>query len=103
MAAIARKNVKLQAPEDMLKHVPEAQVMNIMMYKALKKMEYFRTRCKEMEEKYGVDYLQFKDKLTDSEAELLLTEWEEMVLWEEYFNSFKEWENKYKALNRFLK
>ncbi|MCK4763496.1 MAG: hypothetical protein KAW12_14955 [Candidatus Aminicenantes bacterium] len=72
-----------------------------MLHKALNKMDYFRTRCVEMEEKYGLDFKGFKDKIINGEEDIF-AEWDELALWQEFFNSFEEWKQKYEELNRFL-
>lgn len=78
-----------------------SEVTNMLLYKALNKMEYFRTRCVEMEEKHGLDYSNFMNRI-DSGEDGKFDDWDELMLWEEYFNSFKEWKSKYEELNRFL-
>lgn len=104
MADNARKNldIKFPPPMNISGRISGSEVTNLMLYKALNKMEYFRTRCVEMEEKHGFDFTRFKERI-DSGEEGKFDNWDELVLWEEYFNSFKEWKSKYEELNRFLK
>lgn len=94
------ENVKVKLPGSS-RGISDFDVTNMLIYKALNKMEYFRTRCLEMEEKHGLDFRRFKDRIDRGED--LSEEWDELVLWEEYFNSFEEWKSKYEEINRCLK
>ena len=102
MAENALKDIKIGFSNDVGGNFSDADITNILMYKALNKMEYFRIRCIEMEEKFGLNFHQFKHKIDNGEGDIF-EEWDEMVLWEEYLNSFEEWKRKYEELNRFLK
>jgi hypothetical protein len=100
MADNMQKNVKIKFPTSR-SGISDFEITNMLLHKALNKMEFFRTRCLEMEEKHGLDFRRFKEQIDRGEG--ILEEWDELALWEEYFNSFEEWKNKYEEINRFLK
>lgn len=102
MADSAQKKLKIKLPGDVGRRVFDSEFTNMLVYKALNKMEYFRTRCIEMEEKHGLDFHRFKERIDNGEPGKF-DDWDELVLWEEYFDSFKEWKSKYEELNSFLK
>jgi hypothetical protein len=102
MANSGLKSVRVKISGDLPTRVANPEVTNMLLYKTLNKMEYFRSRCVEMEEKHGLDFSRFKDRI-DSGEEGKFDDWDELMLWEEYFNSFREWKSKYEELNCFLK
>ncbi|MCK5058101.1 MAG: hypothetical protein KAT34_15725 [Candidatus Aminicenantes bacterium] len=101
MADSLQENVKIKFPKSSSPGISNFEVTNILIYKALNKMEYFRIRCLEMEEKHGLDFRRFKERIDRGEG--IFEEWDELALWEEYFSSFEEWKSKYEEINRFLK
>ncbi len=81
--------------------VPNPVIANLLLNQTLHRMEYFRTRCLEMEEKYGSNLSGLREKIENGENEM--TEgWDELVRWEDYSHSFEEWKHKYEALNNYL-
>ena len=63
--------------------------------KALSKAEFYGARCKEFEEKYGMDFASFKKKVEESKNEVL-SEWDDLLLWEGYEIAFILWKNEAK-------
>lgn len=60
---------------------------NMLTDKVLNKAEYYGTRCKEFEGKYGMGFASFKKKVEESEEEVL-SEWDDLLLWEGYEIAF---------------
>lgn len=96
---LSRVNIKL--PDDLKGRVSEVDIMNKLVNGALNRMEYYRTRCMEMEEKYGVDFDHFQGQFS-SGFEEDFDEGDDFSLWEGYFYAFREWKNKYENLRNFL-
>ncbi len=93
--------VKIKVPDDLAGKISEIEVMNTLLNKAMNKMEYYRIRCIEMEEKYGVDFNQFKEKFIN-EHEEIFADGDDLVRWQGYFHAFKEWKNTYEDLRRWM-
>ena len=65
--------------------------------KALSKAEYYKSNCKEFEDKYNMDFASFKKKVEEAKQEVF-TEWDDIVVWEGYELAYKEWKRKYEEL-----
>jgi hypothetical protein len=96
---LSRMSIKL--PDDLKGRVSEADIMNKLVNGALNRMEYYRTRCMAMEEKYGVDFDHFQSQFTGGPEEVF-DEGDDLSLWEGYFQAFQEWKSKYENLRTFL-
>lgn len=70
--------------------------------KALNKADYYVTRCKEFEGKYGMDFTTFKKKVEESEEEVL-SEWDDLLLWEGYELAYREWQDKHEELKNCIR
>ncbi len=97
MSKIELKEITIKLPGDVIKAVSNREIISILLDKALSKAEYYRSRCKEMEEKYGMDFASFKKKV-DKAKEEDFSKWDDYILWEAYTLGFKEWNKKYKEL-----
>ena len=102
MEQVGLEEFKIKLPSDVIGMVTRVEILNMLTNKALNKMEYFRTKCIEMEEKYGMDFNAFNDKVNNEEKEVF-GEWDDLILWEGYYYGYKEWKNKYEELMRCLK
>jgi len=69
----------------------------LLLDKALSKAEYYNSKCKELEDKYNMDFASFKKKVEEAKQEVF-TEWDDIVVWEGYDLAYKEWKRKYEEL-----
>jgi len=90
---------KIKLPSGVIGMVTRTEILNMLSNKAFNKMEYFRTRCIEMEKKYGMDFDAFQKKINSEEKEVF-SEWDDLILWEGYHYGYKEWKTKYEELKR---
>ncbi len=91
------KELKIKLPSDLTESISEKEVISMIMDMAISKAEYYRSRCKEMEEKYGSDITSFKKKIEEADKEMF-SEWDDLIIWEGYELGYNEWERKYEEL-----
>ena len=91
------KEIKIKLPGDVIKEISNKEIIAMLLDKALSKAEYYHSSSKEMEEKYGMDFISFKKKIEKTRKEDF-TEWDDFILWEGYTLGYEEWNKKYKEL-----
>ncbi len=96
------KEMILKLPGDIVKTITSKEIILMLSDKALSKSEYYGTRCKEFEGKYGMDFASFKKKVEESEEEIL-SEWDDLLLWEGYELAHKEWQDKHEELKNCIR
>lgn len=65
--------------------------------KALTNAEYYRSKCNEYMEKYGMDFASFKKKVEESQEEVF-SDWDDLLVWEGFELAYKEWKKKCEGL-----
>ncbi|HLP44493.1 MAG TPA: hypothetical protein VK469_01010 [Candidatus Kapabacteria bacterium] len=97
MSQVKLKEFRIKLPSDIIGMVTKTEILSMLINKVINKIEYFRTRCVEMEKKYGMDFDAFQTKVNNEEKEVC-SEWDDLILWEGYHYAYKEWESKYEEL-----
>lgn len=95
------KEIILKLPSDIVGTISSKEIILMLSDKALSKAEYYGTRCKEFEEKYGMNFVSFKKKVEESEDEVL-SEWDDLLLWEGCEIAYKEWKDKHEELKNCI-
>lgn len=101
MEKMISKEIKIELPSDLMEIVSSKEIMAMYLDKALSKAEYYWSRCKEFEEKYGIDFASFKKKVEETQEESF-ADWDNLVVWEGYELGYKEWKKKYEELKRCM-
>lgn len=96
------KEMIIKLPGDIVNTISKNEIILMLTDKALNKAEYYGTRCKEFEGKYGMDFTSFKKKVEESEEEVL-SEWDDLLLWEGYELAYKEWQDKHEELKNCIR
>lgn len=91
------KEIKLKLPSDMVEATSSKEIVALLLDKALSKAEYYKSKCKEFEDRYNMDFASFKKRVEEAEQEVF-TEWDDIVVWEGYELAYKEWKRKYEEL-----
>jgi len=95
------KEIKFKLPSEIAKSISTKEIVGLLAEKAFGKAEYYRSRCKEMEEKHGTDFESFKRKVEASEENF--SWWDDLLIWEGYELAYKEWGKKYEELRDCMK
>ena len=95
------KEIKLKLPQNIVESMPKNEIVSLLLDKALNKTEYYHTRCKEMEQKYGMGFNEFKKKVEKNKVEIY-SEWDDLMEWEAFSLAYKEWDGKYRELKRCM-
>jgi hypothetical protein len=95
------KEIKVKLPALIAGAFSDREILSLMLDKALGKAEYYLSRCKEMAEKCGTDFASFKKRVEESEEEVF-SEWDDLLLWEGYEASLREWQTRYEEIKRCM-
>lgn len=95
-------NLKIKVPKWVKDELGEKELIKNLALEALTKREYFRTKMLSFEEKYGLKFSQFEKKIKKKKKENF-KEWDDLIIWEGYYESYREWEGKYKELLKCMK
>ena len=97
MPGVIAGNIKIKLLGILAKHFSSKEILTLLLDKALNKSEYYLSKCKELEQKYETDFDSFKKGIEESERESF-SGWDDLLLWEGYQLSFKEWKKKHEDI-----
>ncbi len=95
--ASAYRDITIKLPKYAAEMISAREIIALLTDKSLNKAEYYRSKCQELEQKYGRDFVDFKKKVEES-GEEIFSEWDDLMVWEGYHLGYKEWVKKYKEL-----
>jgi hypothetical protein len=93
------KEIKLKLPGDLVDTTTAKEIVTLLLDKALSKAEYYRSKCKEFEEKYQLSFEEFKRKVEKDKKESF-SDWDELMVWEGNELARQEWRKKYEELKK---
>lgn len=96
------REIKLKLPADVVNTITESDIVGLLSDMALGKAEYYRSKCKQFETKYGADLSSFNKKAEEAQNEDYES-WDDSLVWEGYECASKEWQKKYEELQDCLK
>jgi len=91
------KEIKLKLPQNVVESLAKNEIVSLLLDKAFNKTEYYLTLSREMQQKYGMDFSDFKKKVEENKEEVF-EEWDDLMEWEAYELAYKEWKTKYEEL-----
>ncbi|MBM4056155.1 MAG: hypothetical protein FJ264_16100 [Planctomycetes bacterium] len=91
------KEIKIKLPSGLADTISDREIVELLMDKALTTAEYYHSKCKQFEEKYGMDFHVFKKKVETAHEEIF-SEWDDMLVWEGFEIAYAEWKNKIEDL-----
>ncbi len=100
MERIETSEVIVKIPPSMASEVDGAEIVGMLLDKVLGKREFFRSKIKVFESKYGTDLAAFQ-KTTEVGGERF-DEWDDLLIWEGYVLAYREWDKKYEDLKRCM-
>ena len=101
MEPVRLRDIKIQLPGHVIDMATNIETMMMLANKSLNKIEYFKAKNAEMEEKYNMDFEAFNEKVHNAETEVF-NEWDDLIMWEGYYYSYREWKTKYEELKQCL-
>ena len=93
------KEVTIKLPKGLANKISTKEIVGMVMDKAVTMAEYYRSRCKEFEQKYGTNFAAFKKKVESAKNENTAA-WDDMLLWEGFELAYHEWSNKNRELRK---
>ena len=101
METIETSEVIVRIPPSMASDVGGNEIVGMLLDKALGKKDFYKSRMKIFEAKYGTDFAAFKKKSEDGEENF--EEWDDLLLWEGCQLAYREWDRKYEDLKLCMK
>jgi hypothetical protein len=94
-------DITIRLPKVAADIVSAKEIIALLTDKALIKAEYYQSRCREMEQKYGTYLADFRKKVEESEEEIF-SEWDDLIVWEGYHTGRKEWVRRHEELKNCI-
>jgi Arc/MetJ-type ribon-helix-helix transcriptional regulator len=66
-------------------------LIDLIREQAEKKIDFYKQKIREMEEKYGIPFVEFEDKIKKRKEKENFEEWDDYVLWEGFEKSLGYW------------
>lgn len=96
-----KQNINVQVPVSIAKDLSD-EILSLYQDKVLTKIEFYRSRLRQMESKYKMTFQEFKKRVDESEDEAF-SDWDDLILWEGYHLGFQEWSNKNRDILECMK
>ena len=94
---MALKEITIKLPKMLADDISAKEIFGMVMDKAVTTSEYYRSRCKEFEQKHGISFSAFKKKVESAKTENT-AEWDDMLVWEGFELAYSEWKRKSEEL-----
>lgn len=95
------KEIKVKLPENVVASLAKNEIISLLLDKAFNKSEYYLTCCREMEQKYGKPFIDFKRQVEESKEEVF-EEWDDLIEWEAYELAYENWKERYEELKNCM-
>ena len=92
--------ITVKLPRQIAQNLQPREIIFFLLDKALTKVEFYRSKCREFEYKYKKDLNTFKKEVETSVENFAL--WDDLIMWEGYMQALQEWEKKYEELKSVL-
>ncbi len=92
--------ITLKVPKKVAKDLESKEIIHMLIDKALTKLEYYYSKCKQFEIKYGKNLENFRKELESKEENFEW--WDDFIVWEGYQQAYQEWKEKYEELKNVL-
>ena len=90
------ESVTLKLPRSVAREIRESEILTLLLDRALSRLEYYRSRLRHFEVKYGKSLEEFRCEIESSKEDF--ERWDDFILWEGYQRAFEEWKQKYEEL-----
>jgi hypothetical protein len=94
------RKVTVALPTWIGKEEAQEEVVSDLRARALLKMEFYRSRAKPFEVKYGLTFSRFR-RLVEKAAREDPAAWDDLVEWEAYHRGYVEWRRRHAELRRW--
>ncbi len=94
------ESIVVKVPKTVVKDLQNKEILFFLLDKALTKLEYYHSRCKQFEKKYKKSLEEFKKEVESSEENFEW--WDDLILWEGYYEAYQEWKRKYEEIKLVL-
>ena len=101
MEKIQTNEVTIRIPPSIAADIGSNEIIKLLLDKALGKRDFYKTKIKIFEAKYGTNFATFKKKTEKREERF--QEWDDLLLWEGFLIAYREWNRKYKDLKLCMK
>jgi hypothetical protein len=96
----AMRKVTVALPTWVGKEEAQKEVVRDLRARALLKMEFYRSRMKPFETKYGATFPRFQRRVEKSSKEDFAA-WDDPIEWEAHYRSYQEWKKHHAELRQW--
>jgi hypothetical protein len=82
--------------------IEEKELLSLLLSHAATKYEYYASRSRGFETKYGHDFGSFKRSIDESNEESF-SQWDDLIAWEAFDAATQQWKTRYEELQACLK
>jgi len=101
MGKTVLRNITIQLPSTVVETISNREILSLLLDKAFGKKEYYRSKCRIMEEKYHTSFPVYKRSVEQAQEENF-TAWDDLLLWEGYELAYQEWGRKFEELRQCI-
>ena len=96
MEKIKTSEMTLRIPPSIAVDIGSNEIIKLLLDKALGKRDFYKSKIRIFELKYGSNYASFKKKTEKGDERF--QEWDDLLLWEGFLLAYREWNRKYRDL-----
>ena len=93
--------VTMEVPTWVTEEEIQRDALQALKFRALWKLEYYESRMRPFERKYGTSFEEFKSRVEKAPQENF-EEWDDLLEWEAYYRAYKEWQKRYEEIVKCL-
>jgi hypothetical protein len=101
MEKIQTSEVIVRIPPSIAADIGSNEIIDLLLGKALGRRDFYKSKVKMYESKYGTNYATFKKKSEQGDEDF--QKWDDLLLWEGFLLAYREWNRKYRDLKRCTK
>lgn len=100
MGKVETSEITLRVPPSIAADIKNIEIVGLLLDKALGKRDFYKSKIRIFESKYGTDFASFKKRSISGEESF--EEWDDLILWEGFVLAYDEWNKKYEELRHCM-
>ena len=96
MEKVETSEITLRIPPSIAADIKNSEIVALLLDKALGKRDFYKSKIRLFESKYGTNFASFKRKTENGDESF--EEWDDLLLWEGFLLAYDEWAKKYEDL-----
>ena len=96
MEKVETSEITLRIPPSIAADIKNSEIVALLLDKALGKRDFYKSKIRVFESKYGTNFASFKKK--SEKGVESFKDWDDLLLWEGFLLAYDEWNRKYEDL-----